>query len=527
MKQTVTIPSSHLQHHLLPSIRLLIWLACASLAQPFAALAQTNAPAPLPPAAQEAVNKGIIAAKVPDYLLAIRYFEEARKIAPDAPVIYLNLGLAESKIPGRELRAIAWFGAYLAAYPDATNTAAVKEQIAVLDVRNQSNLARLLKTVQEAAMQLPIEFIPTDESGRMTMELVELAKNTRDYGLKEVSELWARVGDIPLALKAAESVQDASERSSAQASIAAEQARAGDIVGAQRTSDSIQSSHYKGFAQSSIANAQAEAGDIAGAQKTADSITVKNLSFLVNSLRLTIARAQAKVGDIKGARKTADSLEDGGSQAWAYAAIAEAQAKAGDIAGAQKTAESIREAPAKGQAQSDIAKIQAEAGDIACAQKTADGILDPAKKASASIWIARAQARAGDIVGARNTAGRIQNLDSTGWAEYYIAMAQAEAGDIAGAQKTADGIKSTDRKSAARSGIAEVQGVSPVWAVTRWIRNNDDSLSEPIFLSLGDHLRTLPSGDARKTFVPLLDAAKTMVRASTDIAAMLKQQTKR
>ena len=68
-------------------------------------------PASLPPAAQEALNQGIIAAKVPDYLLAIRYFEDARKIAPAAPVVFLNLGIAESKIPGRELRAIAWFGA--------------------------------------------------------------------------------------------------------------------------------------------------------------------------------------------------------------------------------------------------------------------------------------------------------------------------------------------------------------------------------------------------------------------------------
>ncbi len=68
MKQTVTIPSSRLQHHLLQSIRLLIWLTCISLAQPFAALAQTNAPAELPPAAQEALGKGIIAAKLPDYL---------------------------------------------------------------------------------------------------------------------------------------------------------------------------------------------------------------------------------------------------------------------------------------------------------------------------------------------------------------------------------------------------------------------------------------------------------------------------
>src|SRR5205085_12567733 len=111
-------------------------------------------PAPLPSAAQEALNKGIIAAKVPDYPLALRLFEDARKLAPQAPVIFLNLGIAESKMPGRELRAIAWFGAYLAATPDAPNAAAVKEQIAVLEVRNQSNIATFLKSVQVAASQM-------------------------------------------------------------------------------------------------------------------------------------------------------------------------------------------------------------------------------------------------------------------------------------------------------------------------------------------------------------------------------------
>ncbi len=125
-------------------LRLLFVTLCVGIAQPIAAQAQTAT------AAQEALNKGIIAAKVPDYLLAICFFEEARKAAPQAPVIYLNLGLAESRIPGRELRAIAWFGAYLAAYPDAPNAAAVKEQIAVLDVRGQSNVSRLVKAVQDA-----------------------------------------------------------------------------------------------------------------------------------------------------------------------------------------------------------------------------------------------------------------------------------------------------------------------------------------------------------------------------------------
>ena len=155
--------------------RLLICPVCLSIALPYTALAQGDTSAPLPPAAQDALDKGIIAAKVPDYLLAIRFFEAARKIAPEAPVIYLNLGIAESKLPGRELRAIAWFGAYLAASPDAPNAAAVKEQIAVLDVKNQSNVSRLIKTVQDSATQTP---------------------EYRNPHLIDVVLLWTKAGDF-------------------------------------------------------------------------------------------------------------------------------------------------------------------------------------------------------------------------------------------------------------------------------------------------------------------------------------------
>jgi hypothetical protein len=69
--------------------------------------------AELPPDAQEAMKKGIMAAKEQEWEIAIQSFQEARKTAPIAPELFYNLGLAESKMPGRELRAIAWFGAYL------------------------------------------------------------------------------------------------------------------------------------------------------------------------------------------------------------------------------------------------------------------------------------------------------------------------------------------------------------------------------------------------------------------------------
>jgi tetratricopeptide (TPR) repeat protein len=211
----------------------------------FSTWSNAQTPAPLPPLAQEAFDKGIIAAKIPDYLLAIRYFQEARKIAPNAPVIYLNLGLAESKIPGRELRAIAWFGAYLAANPTASNAMAVKEQIAVLDVKSQSNLSRLIRLVQDASEQ-----IPEDTQGP-TMG------RDRSLILNEVSNLWSSIGDIERAQRCAELIKSSHfAKGMALNHIAWAQLRAGDIVGAQKTANLIVEEDYKSATQKAIDEAR-------------------------------------------------------------------------------------------------------------------------------------------------------------------------------------------------------------------------------------------------------------------------------
>src|ERR1700746_1804936 len=80
--------------------------AFALLVAPVAATAETTA---LPADAQQALDKGLAAAKQQQWDIAIQNFQEARKIAPDAPEIYYDLGLAESRIAGRELRAVSWF----------------------------------------------------------------------------------------------------------------------------------------------------------------------------------------------------------------------------------------------------------------------------------------------------------------------------------------------------------------------------------------------------------------------------------
>ena len=350
---------------------------------PNAGWAQTAAPAPLPSAAQQALDKGIIAAKVPDYPLAIRYFEDARKLAPAAPVIFMNLGIAESKIPGRELRAIAWFGAYLAALPDAPNAAAVKEQIAVLEVRNRSNVSRLIKTAQDLA-------------GKISRH--------KNGNLRDVAKLWAQAGDIKTALEAADSTSTADWRSATQTDIAEVQITAGDIAGAQETlasaqksADLIESRFDKSSNRRLIAEAQMKAGDSAGARntlasalKTAD--LIKEANYKSNALR-TIAETQIKAGDIAGAQKTlesalktADSILDAKAKTYEQSFIAEAQIKAGDIAGAQKT--------------------------LASARKTADLIQDAFWKTQAPGRIAEAQAKAGTANAANSTSRLTSNIKS-------------------------------------------------------------------------------------------------------------------
>ena len=439
-------------------------------------------PPPLPPAAQEALNNGILAAKLPDYLLAIRYFEEARKIAPQAPVIYLNMGLAESRIPGRELRAIAWFGAYLAAYPGAPNAAAVKEQIAVLKVRNQSNVSRLIKSVNDAASRI---------SGW-----------EKDGNLTSVAGLWAKTGDITAAFKTADLIQNDIYKDSAKKRIAEAQAEDGDIAGAQKTADSIQRPDYKGSARRIIAVAQAWSGDIVGAQKTVD---------LIDS-----------------SSRYSDSWDDSTNKIMAQRTIAMAQVRYGDIAGAQRTTDLISDIGGKRIALWEIAVAKFNAGDIDGTKKTltsaaidgADLLRDTmATKAYLMVKIAELQARVGDLAGAEKT----RNLISS---EYVKRQAQQA---IANAKATA---VATNAPNSTRQATTDAKPVVlPVITASNWIKRLDDTskynrcpLNAEPFLDMAGYLKSLPPSDSpQKNFETLHEAAKKIVDAQNVIHQMLKQ----
>src|SRR5438874_7092660 len=62
-------------------------------------------PRALPADTKASFEKGAAAANQNDWILAAKYFEEARKAAPYSSDVLYHLAEAESKIPGRELRA--------------------------------------------------------------------------------------------------------------------------------------------------------------------------------------------------------------------------------------------------------------------------------------------------------------------------------------------------------------------------------------------------------------------------------------
>ena len=544
------------------SIAKLLIVVFTSLVLLAGAHAAPSVPAPLPPAAQEALNNGILAAKLPDYLLAIRYFEEARKIAPKHPVIYLNLGLAESKISGRELRAIAWFGAYLTANPGAPNAAAVKEQIAVLKVRNQSNTSRLIKSVQDAANQISDGFDnPLKDVAKLwagtgditsalnTVKLMQgsLSDITRDVARKEIALIQANAGDIVGAVTTADIIMHLSEKCIALWEIGAIQLKASDIAGAQKTlalaaktAELIKDMQTKAYQMHTIAAYQASAGDIAGAQKSVTFMQGEYAEPSKSHAQRSIAKAQAQAGDIVGALKTADLIQQAEAKSSAQSQIVEAQLKAGDIAGALKTADLIQQAEAKSWAQSQIVKAQLKAGDIAGAQKTANNRIQDGEATYSHIHIAKAQIEAGDMAGAKTTLASAQKTadllpdgDSKfgaykSGAQRSIAEAQAQAGDIAGAQKTANLIQNMVQKGAAQKEVAAAQvnagitktpnsthqsspdtqpPIQPVITVSDWLKKLDDKnegnysncpLNTGPFLDLAGYLKSLPPSDDPK-----------------------------
>jgi len=235
--------------------------------------------AAFPPEIDPIMKLGIEAAQKKDYLQAINFFEEAQKISPNTADVYYNLGLAESQIPGRELRAMAWFGAYLVANPNASNKDAIKEQIASLDEKSLNTIAALMKFWMEAN------------------EKRDQTQDAKDDTLWRSANLWTSAGDLVHAKEALAKMSQPLDR--VLNPIAFLQIKNGDYAGARETNKLIQTEKWQLAIDFEIAIAQRVAGDIAGSDKTieeahsSDPDFRKNIQSNVDYQLERINRAQA------------------------------------------------------------------------------------------------------------------------------------------------------------------------------------------------------------------------------------------
>ena len=507
----------------------------ALLIAPVAATAETSS---LPADAQQALDKGLAAAKQQQWDIAIQNFQDARKIAPDAPEIYYDLGLAESKIAGRELRAVAWFGAYLAASPNAPNAAAVKDFIAALRTKIKGNIDSLIKAAEVADSLIPDT--PIRHDGGITGHQTNKPDEDRIMSLYQVATLWASAGNSANAIATAHRIGRAGyNETSSLSDIVAAQANSGYIEDAIKTAASFDDSVFSNSASLAIADAQAKAGDLASARATLMTAQAKigkeKSAYLRNSQGGHLAQAQAKIGDIAGAEKTAGMMPSPIAKVWVHIAIAEAQIQAGDLAAAQaslaaaqKDANLWNSLPAaqkstrcnctlsEPQDQSTldvverrIGELLADAGDITGARATLriaqkyTRLIAGTRKSSEAALLVSKQAQVGDIAGAQDTARMISDKSGKAYAARDILTAQARAGDAAGAQKTADAAKDPDVTKIAKflidQGLAQhasstqaaatppkAVAAAPTPAVVStsdWVRELD-ALNTPLFLDL-------------------------------------------
>jgi tetratricopeptide (TPR) repeat protein len=456
--------------------------------------------AELPPAAQAAVDQGLVAIQHRDFVQANQCLQNAFAKAPAAEV-YASVGQAEAKIPGRELRAISWLGAYLAAKPTTPDAAAVRSEIDSLQAKSRAKILVLIQSTEDGVRQMP--------SGE-----------DRDRALQRVAGIWESWGDETRARKVIDFIDDPSPKSDAFATLATayaekagKQFEAGDLAGSQDSLASAQNAaqqphlmyprsndwfpEYRiAMAHLTIARQQIRTGDLPGArasmaaaQGIADSINGDWRSETEGAIATTeigMGRVQLKSGDTAGSResfahalKLADLVQRPNEKYELLMDMADAQTKAGDLEDARASLAAalplVTVYNDAGHARMEIVRAQVKTGDLVAAQKTADLIVEgePSWKYDSRSAIAEGQIKAGNLDGARKSLAAalaaVELYKNKGQgkfeAERMVADAQIRADDtadalvtLATASKTADLLfGNSDQKSWAQQGIAEAQ----------------------------------------------------------------------
>lgn len=108
----------------------------------------------LSPAAKEALQEGITAAKNQNWDAAQKHFDAAYDASPGASEILFNMGLLNDLKGGVELVASAWYRAYLAAVPNTPNRTQIEARLIDLHASVEARAAKYMAVAKEIAKQL-------------------------------------------------------------------------------------------------------------------------------------------------------------------------------------------------------------------------------------------------------------------------------------------------------------------------------------------------------------------------------------
>ena len=378
------------------------------------AMAETDGGVKLTDRGRAALDRGLDAVKRGNWDTAIRHFDDARADAPYAPEVLRSLALAHDRAGGRDIPAVIWYRAYLAAAPKAGDVPTVRARIAQLAARVQANAHRLRSEgLNLARSVLPAE---SDESSASSVVKARLA-----------------VSDIAGARLAA---QKAGKYSIdyCRMYVAKAQVKLGDLPGARVTVAPMKASWQKDSVLAAIAGKQLERGDVAGARQT---LTLMKDASKGDSVLLGIATHRARTVGIDEAVSTLRSAAHGKRQSTLLKRLGESLAREGKVREALKTAEKIRDANIRRTGFAVIAWKQATDDDTAGARQTAALAGDETTDPATCYYLALTWAIIGDCDKARKAAARIP------WKQYYrraavrgIVTQQAKSGDTTGARRT-------------------------------------------------------------------------------------------
>ncbi len=329
----------------------------------------------LPPAAKEALGKGLSAAGQKEWKLAIRYFEEARKAAPHSPVALYNLALAEMQVPGRELRAVACFEAYLLTSPPTDKTTAVRSQIPNLELKAEANtglIIDMLKSLankyaagsyEQRSAQQSIAVLQAhagDVSAAMAGAQQLASDSSYVSFISNIAGALAEEGHFEEAKRLAGQITETNNRSSAFFSVLNEQAKQGLIEDARTTLAQISGDTFPRLALCELVKAEFKAGDsehvlqhLARADEITKAMPVKdqNAKSSRNNALHTLAQVHLEVNDWRGAKAIVPLLFNEKGYAYQDSLIGYVtgklnelraqKAQAGDLIGAEAMADAI------------------------------------------------------------------------------------------------------------------------------------------------------------------------------------------